>query len=114
MELIWRGLLLPWHTSTFLGDEVAALVDAKRDNFLQAFLQRTPEIAEVPEDVIQALVDNLTFTGGPEDVDRVAEELSRFAAAGLDAVTLKIHGDAQEAIRLIGERLIPALRGAGA
>ncbi len=114
MELIWRGLLLPWHTSTFLGDDLAALVDAKRDNFLQAFLQRTPEIAEVPEDVIQALVDNLTFTGGPEDVDRVAEELSRFAAAGLDAVTLKIHGDAQEAIRLIGERLIPALRGAGA
>jgi hypothetical protein len=31
------------------------------------------------------------------------------AAAGLDAVTLQIHGDAREAIRLIGERLVPEL-----
>ncbi len=65
----------------------------------------------MPEHIIQSLVDNLTFTGGPEDVDQVAEELNRFAQAGLDEVTLKIHGDAAEAIRLIGERLIPAISG---
>lgn len=109
MEMIWRGLLQPWHTSPFLGAEDAALVDEKRDNFLQAFLTRNPNIEGVPESVIQALVDNLTFTGGPDDIDRVAEELNRFAQAGLDEVTLKIHGDAAAAIRLIGERLVPAL-----
>jgi len=111
MEMIWRGLLQPWHTSPFLGEEDAALVDSKRDNFLQAFLKRTPDIEDVPEHIIQSLVDNLTFTGGPEDVNQVAEELNRFAQAGLDEVTLKIHGDAAEAIRLIGERLIPAISG---
>ena len=109
MEMIWRGLLQPWHTEPFLGEEDAALVDSKRDAFLQAFLQRTPEIEGVPEHIIESLVDNLTFTGGPEDVDRVAEELNRFSAAGLDEVTLKIHGDANEAVNLIGERLIPLL-----
>ncbi len=109
MELIWRGLLQPWHTETFLGEADAALVDSRRDAFLQAFLQRRPDIEGVPEHIVQALVDNLTFTGGPQDIDRVAAELSRFAAAGLDEVTLKIHGDAAQAIRLIGERLIPAL-----
>ncbi len=109
IEMIWRGLLQPWHTSPFLGEADAALVDGKRDNFLQAFLKRTPTIEDVPERIIQSLVDNLTFTGGPEDIDRVAEELNSFAQAGLDEVTLKIHGDAAAAIRLIGERLVPAL-----
>jgi len=109
MEMIWRGLLQPWHTTPFLGEKDAAFIDSKRDAFLQAFLQRTPEIEGVPEHLIEALVDNLTFTGGPDDVEHVADELTRFAAAGLDEVTLKIHGDAAAAIRLIGERLIPAL-----
>ena len=109
MEMIWRGLLLPWHTSTFLGDEDAAFVDSKRDAFLQAFLNRTPEIEGVPEKIIAALVDNLTFTGGPDDIPAVAIRLKEYGAIGLDEVTLKIHGDAREAIRLIGERLIPEL-----
>ncbi len=109
MELIWRGLLLPSHTAPFLGDADAAFVDANRDAFLQAFLRRSPEIEGVPEAIINTLVDNLTFTGGPEDIDRIAEGLREFASAGLDEVTLKIHGDAREAIRLIGEQLIPAL-----
>ena len=111
MEMIWRGLLQPWHTTPFLGAEDAAFIDSKRDAFLQAFLQRTPDIEGVPEALLEKLVDHLTFTGGPDDIDGVAEKLNRFAAAGLDEVTLKIHGNAEEAIRLIGERLIPALQG---
>jgi 5,10-methylenetetrahydromethanopterin reductase len=109
MEMIWRGLLQPWHTAPFLGEEDAAFVDSKRDAFLQAFLQRTPDIEGVPENIIDALVENLTFTGGPEDIPAVVARLQEFAAAGLDEVTLKIHGDAHEAIRLIGERLVPEL-----
>lgn len=109
MEMIWRGYLQPWHTSTFLGDEDAAFVDSKRDAFLQAFLNRTPDIEGVPENIIAALVDNLTFTGGPDDIPAVAIRLKEYGAIGLDEVTLKIHGDAREAIHLIGERLIPEL-----
>lgn len=109
MELIWRGLLQPWHTSPFLGEEDAAFVDANRDAFLNAFLKRTPEIEGVPEHMIEALVDNLTFSGGPENIDGIAAKLNELAAAGQDAVTLKVHGDAYEAIRLIGTHLVPAL-----
>jgi alkanesulfonate monooxygenase SsuD/methylene tetrahydromethanopterin reductase-like flavin-dependent oxidoreductase (luciferase family) len=109
MELIWRGLLQPWHTSPFLGDEDAAFVDAHRDAFLNAFLRRTPEIEGVPEHMIDALVDNLTFSGGPENIGEIATKLNALAAAGQDAVTLKVHGDAAEAIRLIGRHLMPAL-----
>jgi len=109
MEMIWRGLLQPWHTSPFLGDEDATYVDEHRDAFLQAFLKRTPVIDGVPEHIVDALVDHLTFTGSPEEISGRAAKLNEFAAAGLDEVTLKIHGDARGAIRLIGEYLIPAL-----
>ncbi len=110
MELIWRGLLQPWHTSPFLGDDDAAFVDSQRDAFLQAFLTRSPKIAGVPERIVTALVDNLTFTGGPEDIGDVAQKLADLGAAGQDAVTLKVHGDAEEAIHMIGRHLMPALR----
>jgi len=110
MELIWRGLLQPWHTSPFLGEEDAAFVDQHRPAFLQAFLARSPHIEGVPERIIDALVENLTFTGDPDDIADIALQLRAFAAAGLDEVTLKIHGDAHEAIRLIGDYLVPELR----
>jgi len=109
IEMIWRGLLLPWHTSPFLGAEDAAFVDEHRDAFLQAFLRRTPAIEGVPEHIIDALVENLTFTGSHDDISGIAAKLNEFSAAGLDEVTLKIHGNAREAIRLIGEHLVPAL-----
>jgi alkanesulfonate monooxygenase SsuD/methylene tetrahydromethanopterin reductase-like flavin-dependent oxidoreductase (luciferase family) len=110
MELIWRGLLQPWHTSPFLGEEDAAFVDQRRPAFLQAFLARSPHIEGVPERIIDALVENLTFTGDPDDIADIALQLRAFAAAGLDEVTLKIHGDAHEAIRLIGDYLVPELQ----
>jgi 5,10-methylenetetrahydromethanopterin reductase len=108
-ELIWRGLLQQWHTEPFLGEEDALFVETRREAFLQAFLQRTPVIEGVPEEIVASLVDNLTFTGGPEDIPAVAEKLRALADAGQDEVTLKVHGDAAEAIRLIGEQLIPLL-----
>ena len=77
--------------------------------FLQAFLARSPNIEGVPEHLVDALVDNLTFTGCPDDLDAVAAHINEFAAAGLDEVTLKVHGDVPTALELIGERLIPAL-----
>jgi alkanesulfonate monooxygenase SsuD/methylene tetrahydromethanopterin reductase-like flavin-dependent oxidoreductase (luciferase family) len=109
MELIWRGLLQPWHTSPFLGDDDAAFVDSQRDAFLQAFLTRSSAIEGVPERIIAALVDNLTFTGGPEDIDTIATKLKALEVAGQDAVTLKVHGDAIEAVHMIGQHLLPAL-----
>ena len=108
-ELVWRGVLQQWYTEPFLGAEQAQFVESKFESFLQAFYQRSPDIAGVPEDIIQALVDNLTFTGGVADIPRVVQHLQEFEAAGLDAITLKIHDDPREAITLIGEHLIPAL-----
>jgi alkanesulfonate monooxygenase SsuD/methylene tetrahydromethanopterin reductase-like flavin-dependent oxidoreductase (luciferase family) len=107
--LIWRGLLQEWHISTFLEKEECALVEAHRPAFLQAFLQRSDRIEGVPEKIVDALVENLTFAGDESRVDVAIEHLQAFEKAGLDEVALKVHENPEDAIRMIGERLVPAL-----
>jgi|ETNmetMinimDraft_26_1059896.scaffolds.fasta_scaffold03905_5 alkanesulfonate monooxygenase SsuD/methylene tetrahydromethanopterin reductase-like flavin-dependent oxidoreductase (luciferase family) len=107
--LIWRGLLQEWHISTFLDEEECALVEANRPAFLNAFLQRSDRIEGVPESIVDRLVENLTFAGDTDTLDTVIKHLQDFAAAGLDEVALKVHENPAEAIRMIGERLVPAL-----
>lgn len=109
-ELIWRGFLLPWFTETFLEPAVARQVEASKPAFLRAFFARSPRIDGVPEPVIEALVEHMTLTGGPEDIDRIAGRIRALGAAGLDEVALRLHDDPEEGLRLIGERLLPALR----
>jgi hypothetical protein len=108
-ELIWRGLLMTWFTGLFLEPADAAMVEEKRPAFLQAFLQRSSSIEGVPEPVIDKLVENMTLTGDPRDIDRIAGHLRSLEAAGLDEVALRLHDDPAGGLRLIGERLLPAL-----
>ncbi|MDG2155664.1 MAG: LLM class flavin-dependent oxidoreductase [Gammaproteobacteria bacterium] len=108
-ELVWRGVLQKWYTEPFLGGEQAEFVEANFDAFLQAFYRRSPDIEGIPEEIIQALVDNLTFSGGIDAIPGVVKHLKAFSVAGLDAITLKIHDNPEEAIGIIGEHLIPQL-----
>lgn len=109
-ELIWRGFLLPWFTETFLEPDVARQVEASRPAFLKAFLDRSPRIEGVPEPVIEALVEHMTLTGGPDDIERIAGRIRALGEAGLDEVALRLHDEPEEGLRLVGERLLPALR----
>jgi hypothetical protein len=63
----------------------------------------------VPEAILQKLVDNLGLAGTPDDLDRHIERLRALSRLGLDEVALKLHEDQAAAIRLIGERVVPAL-----
>ena len=107
--LIWRGLLQEWHLSTFLDQEECALVEANRPAFLNAFLQRSDRIEGVPGDIVDKLVDNLTFAGDVSAIDKAIEHLRDFEQAGLDEVALKVHENPADAIRMIGERVVQAL-----
>jgi hypothetical protein len=54
-------------------------------------------------------VENLTFAGDHSAVDNAIEHLRAFEQAGLAEVALKVHDEPADAIRLIGERVVPAL-----
>ncbi|MEO7387565.1 MAG: LLM class flavin-dependent oxidoreductase [Gammaproteobacteria bacterium] len=106
-ELVWRGLLMTWFTELFLDPADAAFVEASRPAFLQAFLGRSDRIEGVPEAIIGKLVDNMTLTGDLTDIDRINGHLRDLEAAGLDEVALRLHDDPEEALSIIGERVVP-------
>jgi len=55
------------------------------------------------------MVENLAFAGDVSEIDKQIEKLRRFEAAGLGSIALRLYADPAESIRLIGERVVPAL-----
>lgn len=108
-RLVLRGMLKEMYISPFLEAAEVQLVRDNMPNFYKAFYQHTDQIDKVPEPIIETLVRNLTLTASTADLDDRLEVLHDFAAAGLTHITLGLHDDAADTIRLIGERVIPAL-----
>jgi hypothetical protein len=63
----------------------------------------------VPDRVLDALVENVTISGSPDDLEPVLAKLRHLKAAGLGGVALRLYADPAASIRLIGERVMPAL-----
>ena len=64
----------------------------------------------MPARITNALCEGFTSTGGLEDLDREIARLQRFGRAGLTEIALRLHDDPMDALRIIGERVIPKLR----
>jgi alkanesulfonate monooxygenase SsuD/methylene tetrahydromethanopterin reductase-like flavin-dependent oxidoreductase (luciferase family) len=110
-EMLLRGLLEPWYLESFLGPEDCAVMAERKQAFFQAYRDRSGVIRDVPEHIVDALIANFTFTGTPDEIDRRLPELLAFKAAGVTELNFRLHDDPADAIRLIGERVIPALGG---
>ncbi len=110
MELVWRGALLRWHIAPYLDEADIGFVERHWERFFQAFVQRTPVIEGVPERIVDRLIGGLTFTGDSSAIDSVAARLSGLEALGQTEVALRLFDEPEQAVRLIGERLLPALR----
>jgi hypothetical protein len=109
-ELLLRGLLEPWYLESFLEPGECALVATEKRAFFQAYRDRSGLIQGVPDALVDKLIANFTFTGTPDDIEGRLPELTAFADAGVHELNFRLHDDPAEAIRLIGERVIPALR----
>ncbi len=108
-RLVLRGMLAPFYISPFLGEDEVRQVTAHMPSFYRALARRSAVIEGVPEPIISALLDNLTLTASVAGLDTRLEVFERFARAGVTHMSLGLHDDAADAIRLIGERVVPAL-----
>ena len=108
-QLALRGMLDVWYLEEFLDPEECDLVDRLRDDFFKAYKKNSDVIPGAPETVLEKLVDNLTLAGTPDDLNQHVERLQELGRLGLDELALKLHADQDHAIRVIGERLVPAL-----
>ncbi|MCL4790776.1 MAG: LLM class flavin-dependent oxidoreductase [Gammaproteobacteria bacterium] len=64
----------------------------------------------LPDRLLDMCVDHLTLTGTTGDMDHVIAHLLELKAAGCTQVSLELKKHQAHGIRLIGERVIPALR----
>ena len=110
-ELLLRGLLERWYLESFLDPADCALVEQEKRAFFQAYRTRSGIIEGVPDRIVDALLDNFTFTGTPDEIERRLPELTDFRDAGVTELNFRLHDAPADAIRLIGERVIPALGG---
>jgi alkanesulfonate monooxygenase SsuD/methylene tetrahydromethanopterin reductase-like flavin-dependent oxidoreductase (luciferase family) len=109
-QLALRGMLDTWYLESFLDEDECRLVDANRNNFFSAYKNETDVIQGVPDGIIDKLVNNLTMSGGYTDVDKHIETLRQYRDMGIDQVAFKLHRDQEASIRIIGERVLPALQ----
>ena len=77
---------------------------------VDAFRNGSADVRGVPDAVLDALVDNVTFCASTDDLGGKIEKLEAFADAGLGAISLRLYADPAASIRLLGERVMPALR----
>ena len=109
-ELMLRGWLGEQYFAPFLEPDELKLMRDHFDDFLAAFTQGSDKIENVPESLVTKMSENISYVGGLDAIDQAVERLRQFAAAGLNEIALRVHDDPADAIRLIGERVAPAVR----
>jgi len=108
-QLALRGMLEDWYLEEFLSKDECDLVDRQRNVFFKAYKDKSDQIDGVPEEILEKLVDNLSLSGTPADLGPHIERLQELGRRGLNEVALKLHENQADAIRVIGEHLVPAL-----
>ncbi len=71
---------------------------------------KTSSAPGVPDILLEKLVDHLTLTGHISEVDQKIEHLLELKKAGLTDVALELREDPAASIKLIGEKVIPAVK----
>ncbi len=113
-ELIWRGAVIGREAhilQKFLHDETELqIVLDNWNNFRKASWTRSGRIDGVPEDVVNRLIAGLSSTGDLDALDAEIERFRQFRDAGLTELSLRLHDDPLDALELIAEHVLPAVR----
>lgn len=109
---IWltvRGTLYPPYINEVLEPDEADVVNRNIGAFIRAYNRKSDVIEGVPGDIVRRLVQRCTSACAIADLDQEIERLRSFRAAGLTEIALRIYENPAETIRLLGQRVVPAL-----
>ena len=110
-ELPWRARLLdPEMISMYLDEDEVQVVRDNYDEYVTAYFDPSKPVKSIPIEVSNKLCEGLTSTGGLDALDREIERFKLFAAGGLTEIALRLHGEPLDALKIIGEQVVPALR----
>lgn len=102
----------PWpayYHRGILPEEDMQIVWDNTDALNRAFYGKDSNIPEIPRRILDELSAQCTACSALADIDHEIERLQAFKAAGLTDISLRIYKDPEKAIKIIGERVIPAL-----
>jgi hypothetical protein len=105
-----RGWLRDKYFAPFLDEDELKIMRDHEQDFLNAFLRSSDVIENVPGELIDKMIENISFVGGLDQIDAAIDTLKQFADAGLTEIAIRVHDDPADAIKLIGERVWPALQ----
>ena len=113
-ELIWRGAVIGKEEHVlrkFINDdsELDIIMD-NWNNFRKASWTRSGNIEGVPEDLVNRMIAGLSSAGDLSDLECELERFRQFRDHGLTELSLRLHDDPMEALELIGEHVLPAVR----
>jgi 5,10-methylenetetrahydromethanopterin reductase len=110
---IWlcvRGTIYPDYIRDVVDEDEAAIVTKNISSFAKAYYQKSPDIAGVPDAIVEKIVNRGTSASCLADIDIEIDRFQSFAQAGLTEIALKVYDEPEKAIRAIGEHIIPALK----
>ena len=111
-ELPWRARLLdPTMINMYLDDDEVAIVREHYQEYVDFYFDPSKQVKNIPFEISAKLAEGLTSTGGLDAIDREIERYKLFAKGGLTEIALRLHGQPMDALKIIGEQVIPKLRG---
>ncbi len=102
----------PWpayYHRGILPDEEMQVVWDNTEAMYNAFYAKSSDIPGIPRAILDKLVRRCTAASPLSELDFEIERLKQFKAAGLTDIALRIYENPEWSIRLIGEKVIPAL-----
>jgi len=106
----FRALFRDYMMKEFVSDEEFALLLEHMPAIYDMAPRNTDRVEGLPGELLDRCVDKLTLTGGLADLDRIIEHLLEYKALGVTEVCLELKKHQVHGIKLLGERVIPALR----
>jgi 5,10-methylenetetrahydromethanopterin reductase len=107
---LWvRGIWERARNAPFLDAAACDVIEQNLPGLALAYQRGEDPTGVVPEKILNALVDGLTLTGSSNHLTPIIDELLAFRRAGVTEIGLRLYGDPEAAIRLVAERVVPAL-----
>jgi 5,10-methylenetetrahydromethanopterin reductase len=93
-----------------LPEDEMQVIWKNRTAIIKAFNTGSDVIENIPADIMERFVDKATSASGIDQLGAEIERLQRFKANGLTEIALRIYENPEWTIKLLGEKVLPALR----
>jgi alkanesulfonate monooxygenase SsuD/methylene tetrahydromethanopterin reductase-like flavin-dependent oxidoreductase (luciferase family) len=109
LYLMARGTIWDPYIHDVVGPDEAAEIAKHYAAFVKAY-RKTDDIEGPPRALVDKIVDRGVTACAVDEVDGQIERFIEMRAAGATGIALCLYNDPADAIRVIGERIVPALK----